>query len=396
MPYNGSGTFNPVSPPDFPAVPGTTIASTSYNLVINDLASGLTNALTKDGQTTPTANLPMGGRKHTGVANGSAATDYAAFGQIVPVTGGTYTGAVTFSAGMTTNALTLTGALSLPSTLSVTGTSTLTGAVTCGSTLTANGAVDCNSTFNADGAATLTSTLTVTGAATFSSSVYTLDDLYFSKLTGVQRWSMGANVLDWTVSRYSTGGVFQDSPISVALSTGNIALAKPVACASTLTLSGNAVSSLEAVPKQQLDAVAAFIGARGINGSGTNTGGVVTPAGFTEVFDTSGILTPATGVLTIPAGYTKAEIFFAAKYTYGGWTNADTNWFIYLNKNGAYSAGSFQSVHNGAGASTSYGTTTTGLIDVTPGDQFVGVHSAPATVTTGAITECVISCRLYP
>ncbi len=47
----------------------------------NDLATGINNCLTKDGQNTPNANLPMGGFKHTGVANGSARTDYAAVGQ---------------------------------------------------------------------------------------------------------------------------------------------------------------------------------------------------------------------------------------------------------------------------------------------------------------------------
>jgi hypothetical protein len=48
----------------------------------NDLATGINNCLTKDGQNTPNANLPMGGFKHTGVANGSANTDYMAYGQI--------------------------------------------------------------------------------------------------------------------------------------------------------------------------------------------------------------------------------------------------------------------------------------------------------------------------
>lgn len=48
----------------------------------NDFATGINNCLTKDGQNTPTANLPMGGRKHTGVADATAATDYLAYGQI--------------------------------------------------------------------------------------------------------------------------------------------------------------------------------------------------------------------------------------------------------------------------------------------------------------------------
>jgi len=64
----------------------------------NDLATGINNCLTKDGQNTPNANLPMGAFKHTNVANGSARTDYAAVGQVqdgdfvwLGTTGGTAT-----------------------------------------------------------------------------------------------------------------------------------------------------------------------------------------------------------------------------------------------------------------------------------------------------------------
>lgn len=41
-----------------------------------DIADALTASIAKDGQTTPTANLPMGGFKHTGVAVASNRTDY--------------------------------------------------------------------------------------------------------------------------------------------------------------------------------------------------------------------------------------------------------------------------------------------------------------------------------
>jgi hypothetical protein len=47
-----------------------------------DLATGLSTALTKDGQTTPTANLPMGTFKFTGLSAGSAATDSANIAQV--------------------------------------------------------------------------------------------------------------------------------------------------------------------------------------------------------------------------------------------------------------------------------------------------------------------------
>jgi len=46
------------------------------------MASALTASLARDGQTIPTANLPMGGFRHTGVSDGVLRTDYAALGQV--------------------------------------------------------------------------------------------------------------------------------------------------------------------------------------------------------------------------------------------------------------------------------------------------------------------------
>ena len=48
-----------------------------------DLADGLENCVTKDGQNSPSANLPMNSKKHTGVADAAAATEYAAYGQLL-------------------------------------------------------------------------------------------------------------------------------------------------------------------------------------------------------------------------------------------------------------------------------------------------------------------------
>jgi len=48
----------------------------------NDLATGINNCLTKDGQNTPTANLPMGGYKHTGAADATATGQYTTYNQL--------------------------------------------------------------------------------------------------------------------------------------------------------------------------------------------------------------------------------------------------------------------------------------------------------------------------
>ena len=102
MSYNGSGTFN-INTAGQPVVTGTTITSTAFNLLTADLATGLSTALTKDGQTTPTANIPLGGFKITSLGAGTAATDAAQYGQlqagattIATVTGtDTYVGTLT-------------------------------------------------------------------------------------------------------------------------------------------------------------------------------------------------------------------------------------------------------------------------------------------------------------
>ncbi len=80
MARNGSGTYN--LPAGNPVVTGTTISSTWANTTLSDMASALTGSIASDGQTTPLANLPMGGYAHTGVANATVRTQYAAVAQV--------------------------------------------------------------------------------------------------------------------------------------------------------------------------------------------------------------------------------------------------------------------------------------------------------------------------
>lgn len=77
MSFDGSGTFN-INTAGQPVVDGTTIDATVFNNLTADLAAGLSTCLTKDGQTTPTANIPMGANKITGLATGTDNTDAAA------------------------------------------------------------------------------------------------------------------------------------------------------------------------------------------------------------------------------------------------------------------------------------------------------------------------------
>ena len=74
MSYNGNGVFN-INTAGQPVVAGTVISSTAFNALTADLAGGLSTAITKDGQTTPTANIPMGGFKITNLGAGTLSND---------------------------------------------------------------------------------------------------------------------------------------------------------------------------------------------------------------------------------------------------------------------------------------------------------------------------------
>ena len=80
MARNGSGTYS--LPAGNPVTTGTVISSTWANSTLNDLGSAMTASLAYDGQTTPVANLPMGGYIHTGVGNATARSNYASAGQV--------------------------------------------------------------------------------------------------------------------------------------------------------------------------------------------------------------------------------------------------------------------------------------------------------------------------
>ena len=79
MARNGSGTYT--LPAGNPVVTGSTISSTWANNTLGDIGTALTGSIAKDGQTTPTANLPMGGYAHTGVADATVRAQYATAGQ---------------------------------------------------------------------------------------------------------------------------------------------------------------------------------------------------------------------------------------------------------------------------------------------------------------------------
>lgn len=58
------------------------IVATGHDAHDEDIASGLENCVTRDGQNSPSADLPMATFKHTGVGNAAARNSYAAAGQV--------------------------------------------------------------------------------------------------------------------------------------------------------------------------------------------------------------------------------------------------------------------------------------------------------------------------
>jgi hypothetical protein len=102
MSYNGSGTFQ-INTAGQPVVAGTVISSTAFNSLTSDLANGLTTAITKDGQTTVTANIPLAGYKITGLGAATVGTDAVRYSQIQSGTDKliTVTGTDTLTGSMT-------------------------------------------------------------------------------------------------------------------------------------------------------------------------------------------------------------------------------------------------------------------------------------------------------
>lgn len=77
---DGNGTYT--LPVGNPVSNGQTITDTLWNTTFSDIATALTNSLSKDGQTVPTAHLPMGGFKHTNVGDATARSQYASAAQV--------------------------------------------------------------------------------------------------------------------------------------------------------------------------------------------------------------------------------------------------------------------------------------------------------------------------
>lgn len=87
MPFDGNGIYTPIDPPNFPAVPGTTITANQYNLQILDMATALSNCMTRDGQGKPVSTIDFNSQKISNLGPGVAAADAVRRDQVATIVG---------------------------------------------------------------------------------------------------------------------------------------------------------------------------------------------------------------------------------------------------------------------------------------------------------------------
>lgn len=167
MPFNGSGTFSRLYSWTVDAANNVAISSSRTDAELNGMASGLSNCVTRDGQSPPSADLPMGGKKLVNLGNATVSTDALNMAtgdtRYILATGATN---LTLSDTLTAAVLSLSG----NATVGAGGTLTANGPfVANGTTLLASGSVTGNFTIGVGGTLTTSGPLVANGTATLAS-----------------------------------------------------------------------------------------------------------------------------------------------------------------------------------------------------------------------------------
>jgi len=110
MPFNGVGLFTRVYSWVTDAAGGILVRADRMDTDSDDIATGLSNCITRDGQSPATNDIPMGSHKITGLAAGVAADNAVNYAQVF--TAPSFTGPVTITGGLALTGLaTLTGSI---------------------------------------------------------------------------------------------------------------------------------------------------------------------------------------------------------------------------------------------------------------------------------------------
>ena len=241
MPYNGSGVFIPATQP---REPNTTILAADYNSDTNDIASGLSNAVTRDGQgamstqfklvagTVTVPGLAFSAATSTGIYTPSSSS------MAFPVQGGEVMrlmldgaerNVLIGAASRTGERLQVTGSTKLNGALNVTGASTFGGSSTFAGESTFNGSLTLKGALNTNGNITVLKTSPViTSKATTGIAAIDIDSVTGSqslvryKKDGINRWSGGISGgnNNFEISRYNSAGAFVDNPFVIEDATG--------------------------------------------------------------------------------------------------------------------------------------------------------------------------------
>jgi len=234
--YNGSGTFN-INTAGQPVVTGTVISSTAFNALTADLATGLSTAITKDGQTTTTARIVF--------AQGISST------------------LTTDATSSTTGSIITAGGISCQKALWVGTTSRHVGATQFDAAITYGGVTLSNAVTGTgnmvlSASPTLTGTLTA-AAATFSGAIEnTSGGIKITANNPILRWNQtgtGANVWRWQASVSAPGdiGIYNETTtnipyrvtsgdintFSTAISYGGVTLSNSVTGTGSMVLSAS-------------------------------------------------------------------------------------------------------------------------------------------------------------
>lgn len=82
MPFDGTGIFKRIYSWVSDAANDILVDAQRTDLDTDDIADGLTNCITRDGQSVPYTNLPMGSNKLTGLGAGAQPGDSVNYGQV--------------------------------------------------------------------------------------------------------------------------------------------------------------------------------------------------------------------------------------------------------------------------------------------------------------------------